>query len=56
MVPVFWFGNNLDMVEFFVKRGASLTLQNNRLLQFAIGAQTQPVIDYLLAHGVTPKA
>ncbi len=56
MVPVFWFGNNLDMIEFFVKRGAALTLQDNRLLQFAIGTQAQPVIDYLLARGVAPKA
>lgn len=54
MTPVLWFGNNREMVDFLAEQGADLTVQDNQLLYFAIGAQAPDVILDLIGRKIVP--
>jgi hypothetical protein len=54
MVPVFWFSNNIDMIDFFAKKGADLTIQNNRLLWWATVSNAGPAITRLFQYNLVP--
>lgn len=55
MTPILWFGDDLDMIKFLADQGANLTVLDNQLLYFAIGAGKLDVIKWLLEKGVLPS-